>query len=98
MGMIGLVRRILYLSLIPSVATGVGGSASSASAGPTTSHPRPLCLALLPGIQAEERIPSTVKAASPQTFARSKNDLLAEMDVVLKSLNSVKLQSLHLPT
>ena len=85
------------LSLIPLVALGVVGGASSASAEATTSHPRLLCTALKPGVQAGQRIPSTVRAASHQTLAKSKDDLLAEINVVLKSLNSVKLQMRSAP-
>ena len=91
--MIRPVRGILFLSLIPLVTMGVVGSASSA----TTSHPRPLRLALKPGVQAGERILLTVRAASPQTFAKSKNDLLGEINVVLNSLNSVKRQMRSAP-
>jgi hypothetical protein len=90
-GMIGPVQRILLLSLLPLVAMGVVGSASSA-AGETRSQPRPLCRALKPGVQASQRIPPSVRAASPQTFAKSKNEILAEISAVLKTLRSVKLQ------
>lgn len=85
------------LTLIPLLAMGVVGSASSASAQTTTSHPRPPCITLKPGVQASQRIPSSVRAVSPQTFAKSKNDILAEMNVVLKTLSSVKLQMRSAP-
>ena len=90
--MIGGVRRSFLLSLLPFVVMGVVGSSTSASAGATTPHPQPLCTALKPFVQAGQRIPSTVGAASSQPLAKSKNDLLADLDVVLKTLSSVKPQ------
>jgi len=95
--MSGPVQRTLLLSLLPFVAMGVVGSSTSASAGATTSHPRPLCTALKPGVQAGQRISSTEGATSSHTLAKTKNDLLADIDVVLKTLNSVKPQMRSAP-
>jgi len=44
-----------------------------------------------------KQIPSTVGATSSQTLAKSKNDLLADIDVVLKTLSSVKTQMRSAP-
>ena len=95
--MIGPVRRTLLLLLTSLVAIGVVGSGRSASAGAATSHSHPLCRALQPGVQAGQRIPVTVGATSSQTLAKSKNDLLAELNVVLKTLNSLKVQMRSAP-
>jgi hypothetical protein len=90
--MIGPVRRTLLLSMLSFAAIGFVGSGTCAIAGATTPHPRPLCIALKPGVRAGQRIPSTVAATRTQTLAKSKNDLLADINVVLKALNSVKSQ------
>jgi hypothetical protein len=90
--MIGPLQRALLLSIIPFVAMGVVGSVSSSSAEVTTSHSRSLRRALKPGVQAGQRISSTVWVLSPRTVAKSKIEILAQMNVVLKSLNSVRIQ------
>jgi hypothetical protein len=90
--MIGPVRRTNLLSILSFAAMGVVGSGICASAGAATSHPRPLCTALKPGVQAGKRIPLTVAATSSETLAKSKKDLLADINVVLQTLNSVKPQ------
>jgi hypothetical protein len=54
--MMGPVRRILLLSILPFVAMSVVGSTTPASAGTTTSHPQPLCTALKSGVRAGQRI------------------------------------------
>ena len=95
--MIGPVRRTLLLSILSFVAMGVVGSGICASAGAVTSHSRPLCTALKPGVQAGQRIPLTAAATSSQTLAKSKKDLLADINVVLQTLNSVKPQMRSAP-
>jgi len=93
------VRKSLLLWVLSFFAiTGVVGSSTCTTAAAATTHLRPLCMALKPGVQASQRIPPTLAAMSPQTMAKSKRDLLADINMVLQALHSVKGQMQSAPT
>jgi hypothetical protein len=50
-----------------------------------------------PGVLAGQRIPSDVAAVTSQTLAKSKSDLLADIDVTLKTLRSLRPQMRSAP-
>jgi hypothetical protein len=93
------VRKSLLLWVLSSFAiTGVVGSSTCTTAAAAITHLRPLCMALKPGVQASQRIQPTLAAMSPQNLAKSKRDLLADINMVLQALHSVKGQMQFAPT
>jgi hypothetical protein len=89
--MIGTVKRSLWLLLMPIVAMSLICCASSSSAGATKSRSQ-LCTALKPAVQAGQKVPSIVTGTSSQTLAKSKSELLAAVNVLLKNAGAVRVQ------
>jgi hypothetical protein len=77
---------------MPIVAMGLIGYASLSPAEARNSDARHLCAALKPAVQAGQRIPSIVAGTSSPTLAKSKSELLAAVNVLLKSSGAIKVQ------
>lgn len=88
----GLVKRAVYLLLMPLVATVSIECGSYVSAGAATSRPSQFCTSMKPGVKASQQLKLILDGTSSHTVAKTKSQLLAEVNTILNTSRSVKIQ------
>jgi hypothetical protein len=86
------VKSAVFLLLMPIVATVSIGCGCYASAGAATSRPSQFCTSLKPGVKAGQQLAPILGGMSSHAVAKTKSQLLTEINTILKSFRSVKVQ------
>jgi hypothetical protein len=86
------VKRIVFLLLMPLVATVSIGCGSYASAGAATSRPSLFCTSIEPGVKASQQLKLILDRMSSHTVAETKSQLLTEINTILNTFRSAKVQ------
>ena len=87
----GPVKRALWL-LLPIAVMGLICCARSSPAGATTQHSGPTCAALKRAVRTGQRAPSIVGDTRSQPSTKSKSELLAPVNELLKASVALKVQ------
>ena len=85
------MKRAVFLFLMPLVATVSIGCGSYASAGAAT-RPSQFCTAMKPAVLESQRLKPELADMNSHTVAKTKSQLLTEINTILNALRSVKVQ------
>jgi hypothetical protein len=88
----GAVKRAVSLLLMPLVATVSIGCGSYVSAGAATSRPSQFCTSLKPAVKASQHLKPILAGMSSHTVAKTTAQLLTELNTILNTSRSVKVQ------
>jgi hypothetical protein len=88
----GLVERAVFLLLMPLVTTLSIGYDGYASAGAAASNSSEFCTSIKPAVQAARQLTPILAGMSSHSVVKTKGQLLTEMDTMLNTSRSVKVQ------
>jgi len=88
----GPMKRAVVLLLMPLVATISIGCSNYVSAGAATSHPSQFCISMKPAVQASQQLKPILAGMSSHTVAKTKARLLTDINTILNTFGSVKVQ------
>jgi hypothetical protein len=86
------VKRAVFPLLMPLVATVLIGRGSHVSAGAATPRPSQFCTSIEPEVQASQHLKPILAGMSTHTVAKTKSQLLTEMNTILSTFRSVEVQ------
>jgi hypothetical protein len=80
----------VLLLLVPLLATVSIGCGSYVSAGAATSRPSQFCTSIEPGVHASQQLKLKLDRMSSRNVAKTKSQLLTEINTILNTFRSVK--------
>lgn len=88
----GPVKRAVFLLLPPLVTAVSIGWGRFVPAEASTSHASQFCTAMKPGVEADQRLHSTLADMSSRTVGNTKSQLLSEINTMLNSFRAAGVQ------
>jgi hypothetical protein len=92
------VKRVAFQLLIAILVTISIGRGSYVSAEAATSRPSQFCTSIKPGEKASQRLIPLLTSMSHHTVANTKSQLLTDIDAILTTLRSVRIQLRSVPS